>query len=70
MVAGAQLEAQLNGVIVIIILYCDYYYVILYYYILYATLLGSYSERPKASPRVAVSSKQCLVPHKRSVHIC
>lgn len=55
-VPGAQLEAQLNGVIVIIVFA--------------ATLLGRYSKRPKASPRVIVSSKQCRVPHKRSVHIC
>lgn len=55
-VPGAQPEAQLNAVIVIIVFA--------------ATLLGRYSERPKASPWIVVSSKQCLVPHERSVHIC
>lgn len=55
-VPGAQLEAQLNAVIVIVAFA--------------ATLLGRYSEKPKASPWVAVSSKQSLVPHEGSVHIC
>ena len=40
-VPGAQIEVQLNGVIVIIVFA--------------ATLLDRYSKRPKASPRVVVS---------------